>query len=95
MHRILVRLYKRLVKHELFFVDFCTCQTVMTMRYFIFYSFGFTKLRDVDEDFSDRIVWGAVGTLMTMDIQSFLSEWTPKLKQLTSSTATKNQTNLP
>ena len=40
-------------------------------------------LREVGEDsVSDRLVWGATGTLMAMDIRSFFSEWTPKTRAM-------------
>lgn len=48
----------------------------------LYSSFGFTRVRDVGDGMSsvpDRLVWGAVGTLMRMNLDSFLTEWTPKL----------------
>jgi len=51
----------------------------------LYQSFGFTVLREVGDDNAsvpDRLVWGAVGTLMAMNIPSFMQEWTPKLKKL-------------
>ncbi len=30
----------------------------------------------------DRLTWGAVGTLMEMDINEFFNEWTPKTRIL-------------
>ena len=30
----------------------------------------------------DRLIWGAIGTLMELDINKFFSEWTPKLRVL-------------
>ena len=48
-------------------------------------SFGFRVLREVTEDTTstgDRLVWGAIGTLMELDIKSFFTEWTPKLTEL-------------
>jgi len=47
--------------------------------------YGFKVLRDVGDDsasVADRLVWGAVGTLMEMDIGSFMMEWSPKLRKL-------------
>ena len=51
-------------------------------------SFGFRTLREVTEDTTstgDRLVWGAIGTLMELDIKSFFTEWTPKLTELSES----------
>ena len=51
----------------------------------LYQSFGFKVLREVGDDNAsvpDRLVWGAVGTLMAMNIPSFMQEWTPKLKKL-------------
>ena len=45
-------------------------------------SYGFEKLRFVDDSISDRLVWGAVGTLMSMEIIPFLERWTPKLDMM-------------
>lgn len=48
-------------------------------------SFGFKVLREVTEDTTstgDRLVWGAIGTLMELDIKKFFVEWTPKLAEL-------------
>jgi hypothetical protein len=45
-------------------------------------SFGFRKVRDVGDDsasIGDRLVWGAVGTLMSMNLDYFFRHWTPKL----------------
>ena len=52
----------------------------------LYENFGFTILRDVGDDstlqnISDRLLWGAVGTLMSIDIKAFLEEWTPKFFQ--------------
>jgi len=42
-------------------------------------SYGFTVLREVTEDnVRDRLVWGAVGTLMELDVDAFFQEWRPK-----------------
>ena len=49
------------------------------------FSFGFDVLREVTEDtvsVPDRMVWGAIGTLMELDIKQFFTEWTPKLEVL-------------
>lgn len=48
-------------------------------------SFGFNVLREVTEDTvstGDRLVWGAIGTLMELDMKKFFAEWTPKLTEL-------------
>lgn len=48
-------------------------------------SFGFNVLREVTEDTvytGDRLVWGAIGTLMELDMKKFFAEWTPKLAEL-------------
>ena len=45
--------------------------------------FGFKTLREVTEDnVQDRLVWGAVGTLMEMELDSFFKEWRPKFNVL-------------
>lgn len=47
-------------------------------------------MREVTEDTvstGDRLIWGAIGTLMELDIRKFFTEWTPKLEEL--STAAK------
>ena len=45
--------------------------------------FGFQTLREVTEDsVQDRLVWGAVGTLMEMDLNTFFKEWRPKFNVL-------------
>jgi len=52
----------------------------------LYESFGFERVRDVGDgisSISDRLIWGAVGTLMRMNLDSFLTEWTPKLEALT------------
>lgn len=48
-------------------------------------SFGFKTIKVVEDTpscIADRLVWGAVGTLMELDIPTFFEEWTPKLNQL-------------
>ena len=45
-------------------------------------SYGFKKLRFVENDPTDRLVWGAIGTLMGMEIIPFLETWTPKLEMM-------------
>lgn len=54
----------------------------------LYENFGFQKIREVGDledasmqTVSDRLVWGAVGTLMKIDIRTFLNEWTPKFAQ--------------
>lgn len=47
------------------------------------YSFGFQVMREIGDSLStvpDQIVWGGVGTLMSLDIESFFVEWTPKFE---------------
>lgn len=52
-------------------------------------SFGFRVLREVGEDsVADRLVWGATGTLMAMDIPAFFTEWTPKTRAMLASMST-------
>jgi hypothetical protein len=46
------------------------------------FSFGFTVLREVDENIADRVLWGATGSLMKMNLDNFFTEWTPKLKKM-------------
>lgn len=44
----------------------------------LYKSFGFSTVREVGDDFAsvpDRLIWGAKGTLMEMNITSFLQEW--------------------
>jgi uroporphyrinogen-III synthase len=51
----------------------------------LYQSFGFSVVREVGDDNSsikDRLVWGAVGTLMTLNIPAFMTEWAPKLDKL-------------
>ena len=51
----------------------------------LYQSFGFVIVREVGDNavsIPDRLLWGAVGTLMEMDIPNFMSVWTPKLKGL-------------
>ena len=51
----------------------------------LYESFGFRILRSVGDErnsIADRLVWGAVGTLMEMDIGSFMLEWSPKLRSM-------------
>jgi hypothetical protein len=47
----------------------------------LYESFGLKIIRKVGDDLAsvpDRLLWGAVGTLMKLDINKFFSEWTPK-----------------
>lgn len=58
----------------------------------LYQSFGFSIVREVGDDNSsikDRLVWGAVGTLMSMNIPSFMNEWAPKLDKLITVAAMK------
>ena len=48
----------------------------------LYASYGFETLRYVDESIGDRLVWGAVGTLMNMQIEPFLERWSPKLQYM-------------
>lgn len=51
----------------------------------LYESFGFNILRNVGDDnksIGDRLLWGAVGTLMELKLEPFLKNWTPKLRQL-------------
>jgi hypothetical protein len=51
----------------------------------LYESFGFNKLRDVGDDsksIGDRLLWGAVGTLMELELEPFLQNWTPRLREL-------------
>jgi len=44
----------------------------------LYKSFGFSVMREVGDDgnsISDRLLWGGVGTLMEMDITSFMKKW--------------------
>ena len=48
-------------------------------------SFGFRVVKELTDSMDsvpDRLVWGAEGTLMEMDIDAFLNEWSPKLRKL-------------
>lgn len=46
-------------------------------------SFGFKVLREVTEDnVQERLVWGAVGTLMELDMETFFAEWRPKFTMM-------------
>eukprot|EP01036_Dinobryon_divergens_P029489 gene29489-38592_t len=54
----------------------------------LYENFGFQKIREVGDledaaiqTVGDRLLWGAVGTLMKIDIRTFLNEWTPKFTQ--------------
>ena len=47
----------------------------------LYESFGFKRLKYIDEDnVKDRLVWGALGTLMSLDMEWFMENWTPKLR---------------
>jgi hypothetical protein len=46
-------------------------------------SFGFKIKKEVTEkDVQDRLVWGAIGTLMELDLESFFEKWTPRMPLL-------------
>jgi hypothetical protein len=48
-----------------------------------FLSFGFKITKEVTEkDVQDRLVWGAIGTLMELDLESFFERWTPRMPLL-------------
>lgn len=50
----------------------------------LYESYGYKVKATIEEgNLADRIVWGAVGTLMEINIVEFLKEWTPKLRQMT------------
>eukprot|EP01038_Epipyxis_sp_PR26KG_P004670 gene4670-6561_t len=62
----------------------------------LYQSFGFVFLRAVNDDsgsIPDRLVWGAVGTLMKLDITKFWKEWTPKFIELNNSLLENNDSN--
>lgn len=51
----------------------------------LYQSFGFEVVREVGEDGAsvpDRLVWGATGTLMKLNLADFFTEWTPKFQAL-------------
>ena len=51
----------------------------------LYESFGFQSMRYVGETAAsvpDRLLWGAVGTLMAIELTPFFIEWSPKLKDL-------------
>lgn len=39
-------------------------------------------IREVEDNLLDRMTWGAEGTLMELDINSFFELWTPKFRSL-------------
>jgi len=49
----------------------------------LYQTYGY-KIKDTIEEnnIAGRLVWGAVGTLMEIDIEDFLYEWTPKIRQM-------------
>jgi hypothetical protein len=45
------------------------------------FSFGFKVVKEVGDDsgsIGDRLLWGATGTLMKLDLSDFFAEWNPK-----------------
>ena len=53
-------------------------------------------MREVTEDTTstgDRLIWGAIGTLMELDVKNFFTEWTPKLKDLREAAAVSKSLN--
>lgn len=49
----------------------------------LYESYGYKVKSVINEgDIGNRMVWGAVGTLMSIEIPAFLDEWTPKVRQL-------------
>ena len=51
----------------------------------LYESFGFKTLKYINEDnVKDRLVWGAIGTLMSLDLDWFMKTWSPKLKEFDS-----------
>lgn len=58
-------------------------------------SFGFRVIKELTdslESVPDRLVWGAEGTLMELNLLEFLREWSPKLRKLI---LEKEQTLIP
>jgi hypothetical protein len=56
----------------------------------LYKSFGFKVDRYIDEgNVADRLVWGAIGSLMSLDIDEFMKQWTPKLRDLSPITTTQ------
>ena len=56
----------------------------------LYESFGFKTIRYVGDTASsvpDRLVWGAVGTLMELELNSFFEEWSQKLRKFLKSPA--------
>ena len=48
----------------------------------LYESFGFKSFKYIDEDnLKDRLVWGAIGTLMSLDVDWFMKTWTPRLRE--------------
>ncbi|CAK0846619.1 unnamed protein product [Prorocentrum cordatum] len=46
-------------------------------------SLGFKTLREEDElTFQDAVTWGGEGTLMNVDADDFMRQWTPVVRQL-------------
>jgi hypothetical protein len=63
---------------------------------YVLHSFGFEKMREVGESYGsipDRLVWGAVGTLMRLDLDGFYAAWTPRFRGLYSRAVMKQQEN--
>ncbi|CAN0459231.1 unnamed protein product, partial [Phaeothamnion confervicola] len=53
---------------------------------------GFRAVREVGDgvaSFGDRLVWGGPGTLMEVDIGTFLRRWAPLMRKATASVATE------
>jgi hypothetical protein len=51
----------------------------------LYQSFGFKVIKELDDtvdSVADRLIWGAEGSLMQMDITSFFDEWTPKFAMM-------------
>lgn len=51
----------------------------------LYESFGFTQVRELtemQESVPDRLVWGAVGTLMKLDLNDFFENWNPRFQVL-------------
>ena len=88
MSKILVRLYQRLV----YIVNLIS--TISNIYINAIQSFGFEIVKYVGEDIGsvpDRLLWGAVGTLMRLDTTKFFDEWTPKFQVLFENMQDKHQ----
>ena len=56
---------------------------IMQILVRLYESFGFRSVREVGDSstsVADRLVWGAVGTLMSLDLEPFFEQWTQKMR---------------